>query len=83
MIGPLGSAATLTTQDAATLASEADAPGIAMAAPGSMTGETLTAGSANWTTSVAGTTPAWLQARARTMAEGRFLTAAGEKASRC
>jgi putative ABC transport system permease protein len=77
--GPLGSATTLTTQDADALASKVDAPDIAMVAPESTTGETLTAGSANWTTNVVGTTPDWLQVRARTIAEGRFLTAADEK----
>jgi putative ABC transport system permease protein len=79
VIGPLGSATTLTTQDAETLASKVDAPDIAVVAPESTTGETLTAGSATWSTSVVGTTPAWLQVRTRTMAEGRFLTAADEK----
>jgi putative ABC transport system permease protein len=77
--GGLGSATTLTTQDAGALASKADAPDIAMVAPESTTFETLTAGSANWGTSVVGTTPDWLQVRARTMAEGRFLTAADQK----
>jgi putative ABC transport system permease protein len=77
--GGLGSATTLTTQDAGALASKVDAPDIAVVAPESTTGETLTAGSASWTTTVVGTTPAWLQVRARTMAEGRFLTAADQK----
>ena len=77
--GPLGSATTLTTTDADALASKAAAPDIAVVAPVSMTGQTLTAGTANWSTSVAGTTVGWLQARARTVAEGRFLTAADEK----
>jgi putative ABC transport system permease protein len=77
--GGLGSATTLTTQDADALASKVDAPDIAMVAPESTTFETLTASSANWTTNVVGTTPAWLQVRARTMAEGRFLTAADER----
>jgi putative ABC transport system permease protein len=77
--GPLGSATTLTLQDAGALASKAAAPDIAVVAPVSMTGQTLTAGTANWSTSVIGTTPAWLQVRARTVAEGRFLTAADEK----
>src|SRR6266568_855743 len=75
---PLGSATTLTAQDAGALASKAAAPDIALVAPTSMTPATLTAGTANWTTSVVGTTPSWLKARARTMAEGRFLTAADE-----
>jgi putative ABC transport system permease protein len=77
--GPLGSATTLTTTDANALASKAAAPDIAVVAPVSMTGQTLTAGTANWSTSVVGTTVGWLKARARTVAEGRFLTAADEK----
>jgi putative ABC transport system permease protein len=77
--GPLGSATTLTLQDAAALGSRAVAPDIAVVAPVSTTVDTLTAGTANWTTSVMGTTPGWLQARARTLAVGRFLTAADEK----
>jgi putative ABC transport system permease protein len=77
--GPLGSATTLTLQDATALASKAAAPDIAVVAPVSMTGATLTAGTANWSTSVMGTTPGWLQVRARAVAEGRFLTAADEK----
>ena len=77
--GPLGSATTLTTTDAGALASRQAAPDIAVVAPVSMTVQTLTAGSANWTTSVVGTTPGWLAVRARTMAEGRFLTAADER----
>jgi putative ABC transport system permease protein len=77
--GGLGSATTLTLQDASALASKAVAPDVAVVAPVSMTVDTLTAGTANWTTSVMGTTPGWLQARARTVAEGRFLTEADDK----
>ncbi len=77
--GPLGSATTLTVQDASALAVKAVAPDIAVVAPVSSTPDTLTAGTANWSTNVVGTTPAWLAARARQMAEGRFLTAADEK----
>ena len=77
--GPLGSATTLTVQDADALSSKVVAPDIAAVAPVSMTGDTLTAGAANWSTSVVGTTPSWLTARARTVAEGRFLTEADEK----
>ena len=77
--GPLGSATTLTVQDANALSSKAVAPDIAAVAPVSQTGDTLTAGTANWSTNVVGTTPSWLQARARTVAEGRFLTEADEK----
>ncbi|HTV99309.1 MAG TPA: ABC transporter permease [Streptosporangiaceae bacterium] len=77
--GPLGSATTLTVQDADALGSKAVAPDIAAVAPVSQSVDTFTAGTANWTTSVVGTTPSWLQARARTVAEGRFLTQADEK----
>ena len=77
--GPLGSATTLTVQDAGALSSKAVAPDIAAVAPVSMTPDTLTAGTANWSTNVVGTTPSWLTARARTVAEGRFLTEADEK----
>jgi putative ABC transport system permease protein len=77
--GPLGSATTLSVQDADALASKVAAPDIALVAPTSTAPQTLIAGTANWITAVVGTTPGWLQARARTVAEGRFLTAADEK----
>ncbi|HEY1671406.1 MAG TPA: ABC transporter permease [Streptosporangiaceae bacterium] len=78
-VSPLGSATTLTLQDAGALASKTVAPDIAAVTPTSVTGQTLTAGTANWTTTVVGTTPTWLKIRARSLAEGRFLTAADEK----
>ena len=76
--GPLGSATTLSVQDADALASKVAAPDIAVVAPTSQAPQTLIAGTANWTTDMVGTTPGWLEARARTVAEGRFLTAADE-----
>ncbi len=79
VISPLGSATTLTLQDAGALASRTAAPDIAAVTPTSVTVQTLTAGTSNWTTSVVGTTPTWLRIRARSLAEGRFLTAADEK----
>jgi putative ABC transport system permease protein len=78
-VSPLGSATTLTLQDAGALASKTVAPDIAAVTPTSVTVQTLTAGTANWTTTVVGTTPTWLNIRARSLAEGRFLTAADEK----
>ena len=78
-ISPLGSATTLTLQDAGALASETVAPDIAAVTPTSVTVQTLTAGTANWTTTVVGTTPTWLKIRARSLIEGQFLTAADEK----
>jgi putative ABC transport system permease protein len=78
-ISPLGSATTLTLQDAGALASRTAAPDIAAVTPTSVSVQTLVAGTANWTTTVVGTTPTWLKIRARSLAEGRFLTAADEK----
>lgn len=72
--GGLGSASTLTMADAGALGSKVVAPDIAAVAPTTQRGESLTAGSANWTTTVVGTTPAWEQVRARTVAEGRFIS---------
>jgi putative ABC transport system permease protein len=78
IITPQGNGS-LTTTDVSALSSRAAAPDISVVAPEAQTGQTLTAGTVNWGTSVIGTTPAWLNVRARTMAEGRFLTQADEK----
>ncbi|HEX3650184.1 MAG TPA: ABC transporter permease, partial [Pseudonocardiaceae bacterium] len=72
--GGAGTASTLTVDDAAALSSHTVAPDIAGVAPTTTQGSTLENGTTNWTTSVVGTTPAWLSVRARTLAEGRFLT---------
>src|SRR5450631_4174071 len=74
--GGRGSASTLTTRDAAALASPVVAPDIAKVAPVVTGSQSLTAGTTNWTTNVVGTTPDWLPVRARTMTEGRFFTSA-------
>ncbi|HEX4705188.1 MAG TPA: ABC transporter permease [Pseudonocardiaceae bacterium] len=74
--GGLGSASTLTVNDADSLGSHTVAPDIAAVAPSTSRSTALTAGSANWTTSVVGTTPDWLSVRARAVSEGRFLTGA-------
>jgi len=76
--GGLGSASTLTEADATALASKTVAPDIQAVAPATSRSETLTATGTNWTTSVVGTTPDWLPVRARSITEGRFLTAADE-----
>ncbi|CCH79516.1 conserved membrane hypothetical protein [Nostocoides japonicum T1-X7] len=72
--GGRGSATTLTTADAATLSDDRVAPDVEAVAPQSSTSQSLTAASTNWTTSVVGTTPSWVQVRARTLASGRFFT---------
>jgi putative ABC transport system permease protein len=76
--GGFGSASTLTTADASALDSHVSAPDIAAVAPTTSTVEELTAGTTNWTTSVVGATPSWLPVRARTVTDGRFLTANDE-----
>jgi putative ABC transport system permease protein len=73
--GGFGTASTLTTQDADALEEKQAAPDVAGVAATSSTEEELTAGSSNWTTSVVGATPSWLQVRDRSVESGRFLTA--------
>jgi putative ABC transport system permease protein len=72
--GGAGSATTLTVHDAAALAAPGVAPDIVAVAPTTTRSTSLSAGATTWTTSVVGTTPPWQSARARTVAEGRFLT---------
>ncbi len=69
-----GSASTLTIGDAEALASPVAAPDITGVAAVKNSSLSLTAGSTNWTTTVVGTSPSWLDVRARTLAAGRFLT---------
>ncbi len=78
--GGLGSASTLTTGDATALAARVSAPDIKAVAPTKSSSQVLTFGSANWTTSVVGTTPDWLTVRARTLSQGRFITSADNAA---
>ena len=72
--GGFGSASTLTIGDADALASPVAAPDIKAVAPIKNSSLSLTAGTTNWTTTVVGTSPSWLDVRARTLAAGRFLT---------
>jgi putative ABC transport system permease protein len=72
--GGFGSASTLTVADATALSSRTVAPDVAAVAPTVQRSEPLTAGTANWTTTVVGTMPAWMTVRARTVSSGRFLT---------
>ena len=72
--GGFGSASTLTQADAQALASPVVAPDIAAVAAATSSSQSLVAGTSNWTTTVVGTTPAWLSVRARTMSSGQFLT---------
>ena len=73
--GGRGSATTLTTRDAEALADPAVVPDVSAVAAVSSTNGTLTAGTTTWTAQVAGTTPSWLQVRAREVSSGRFFSA--------
>ncbi len=80
--GGFGSASTLTTADARALSSKVAAPDIAGVAPILQSNnQSLVNGSTNWTTTVVGTTTAWLPVRGRHLSSGRFITAAEEKSA--
>ena len=72
--GGRGSSSTLTIADAEALASKQVAPDIKRVAATSTSSQSVTAGTTNWTTTVTGTIPTWLQVRARSIQSGRFLT---------
>ncbi len=74
-----GSASTLTQADATALGSTTVAPDIKAVAPVQSADESLSddINSNTWTTTVAGTTPAWEQVRNRSISQGRFFTDPG------
>lgn len=72
--GGFGSGTSLTRADAEALASDVNAPDIAAVAPEKSTMLALEAGDANWTTTVTGTTAAWLDVRGRELLAGEFLS---------
>lgn len=72
--GGLGSATTLSMQDANALANPNVAPAISEVAPIFGGSETLSNGTTTWTTSIEGSTPSWLSVRARSIEAGRFIT---------
>nr|WP_225224363.1 ABC transporter permease [Cellulomonas sp. JH27-2] len=76
--GGFGSAATLTRSDAEALGSTTNAPDVGAVAPEKTTSLSLEANDTNWTTSVTGTTPDWLDVRSRTLETGSFLTDADD-----
>ncbi|WP_418058574.1 ABC transporter permease [Pimelobacter simplex] len=73
--GGFGSASTLTGADATALADPDAVPDAAAVAPATNGSVSLVNGDTNWTTSLVGTTPAWLQVRSRELSAGRFFTA--------
>ena len=79
--GGFGSASTLTVDDASALSSPISTPDIQAVAPVTQRSESLTAGSANWTTTVVGTTQNWLSVRARSVTAGRFITTTDDATS--
>ncbi len=74
--GGLGSSSTLTLADAQALGSKLNCPDIAEVAPVTQKSLVLTAGSANWTAPVAGTTPSYLAVRNRQVVAGQPFTQA-------
>ena len=74
--GGFGSSSTLTLADADAIADKSVAPDVARVAPTTSSSSSLTAGTTNWTTRIVGTTTTWQQVRSRTLASGRFFTAA-------
>jgi putative ABC transport system permease protein len=70
----LGVASTLTVSDAEALEDHSVAPDVIAVAPVVQRVAPMVAGSQNWTTSVAGSTPGWLVANNRTVTSGTFFT---------
>lgn len=74
--GAAGSATTLTQSDATMLANATVVPDVAGVAATSSGSFSVVNGSSNTTTTVVGTTPSWLQVRARSVSSGRFIASA-------
>ncbi len=72
--GGFGSASTLTYSNSQALANKVDCPDIAGVAPQVTRSESLVAGTSNWTTTVYGSTAAYLSVRDRSIALGSFFT---------
>ncbi len=73
--GGLGTANTLTLQDAKAIESPKVAPAVSEVAPEVAKSETLANGLTTWTTTVYGTTPDWASIRSRKLLAGRFISA--------
>jgi putative ABC transport system permease protein len=74
--GGFGSASTLTLSDATAIADRGAVPDVARVAPATSSETALAAGTTNWTTQLVGTTTSWPSVRSRSLASGRFFTAA-------
>ena len=73
--GGQGSVATLTMNDVKGLSNKLDAPDISAVAPANQSSGTVVNGSVNTTTTVVGSSDAWLDANNKTLASGSFFTA--------
>jgi len=73
--GGMGSATTLTIDDALALTDKTVAPDVAAVAPLISASGNIQTGTTNWTTTLYGTTPDWLVARSRSVDIGQFFTA--------
>jgi putative ABC transport system permease protein len=74
VFGGSGTANSLTMSDAEGLSSHDNAPDISAVAPVVQTRASMVTTASNWSTSVQGSTPDWLVANARRMANGAFFT---------
>ncbi|HEY4912917.1 MAG TPA: ABC transporter permease [Candidatus Dormibacteraeota bacterium] len=75
VFGGAGSANTLTMSDVQGLQDRQSAPDIAAVAPVSQGRASLILGSANWSTTVSGSTDGWLVTNTRTIGSGTFFNA--------
>ncbi|MCL2491012.1 MAG: ABC transporter permease [Propionibacteriaceae bacterium] len=73
--GGMGSATTLTMEDANALTDKTVAPDVSAVAPVTATQANIQTSSTNWTTTVYGTNTDWLSVRSRTLQMGSFFTA--------
>jgi putative ABC transport system permease protein len=73
--GGQGSVATLTMNDVKGLSNKLDAPDISAVAPANQSSATVVNGSLNTTTTVVGSSEAWLAANNKTLVTGSFFTA--------
>ena len=72
--GPMGTAQTLTLEDAEALADPGNAPSISLVAPATQTSAQAAAGGENMGVRVAGVTPEYQQVNNFELAHGRFIT---------
>ncbi|GAB2781169.1 ABC transporter permease [Nocardioides salsibiostraticola] len=73
--GGFGSASTLTLADAQAIADPEVVPDVSAVAPTTTSSTALVSDGNNWTTTLVGTSVAWLDVRSRTLSSGRFFTA--------